>query len=327
MTVAPPSLGPGFDPIPASARLSETSYIGDPSREPLEIDTRPGEWFAYHWALRHTPDDLIYLVAIHADFVRNWREIVSAAEPIGAGWTEGATALFFDPVIADDEAAFDEIGNPVVPGLISNRGFVLHIYGDGGFPVRATGRDGRAVCVVLSDSDNPLAWSLLCGADRTKACLAEMARWREMVEEGEEPDEDSDDDIDDLVLLAMRTLDGVGPDAVEELERVFDCAVESDDVGEDVAHCAASELACHASDGPSWFEWLLDAFESEEDGEPRWGLRFAVAGVLRSRHDAEMERLLAERLRRSNEPWSHGETRALLLEAAAAGGYRSIAAK
>jgi len=175
--VAVPALGPRFDSFDRSSVLGELACVGDPPGD-LQLATRPGRWFAYRfikeggfddgtdepdenegpeweaWCENNSADDIVFLVALHADFVAVGLDLMRTAKVAGQAVANGATAFFYDAAVADDDFVFHDAlqeGDDTLGG----HGFRLGLYGDGDYPVRATERDGQVVCVVLSGSLYP----------------------------------------------------------------------------------------------------------------------------------------------------------------------------
>jgi len=285
-----PDLGASFEPI-GRATLGTKTVAGAPGRAEVALATLPGVWLGYRW-LAHASDEFGRLVAVHADHVGQVSALLAARSLVGSPNCDAASALVYDPAILDDPAAVDEIYDPVEPGLIAGRGFLLSLGGDGPYDVAAAKHGSRVACIVAGEAVSELEARLLRGEDREQVVIDELARWK--------PDEDRDFEPVPRAALAILAEPPASPAKLAALEQFIarlDGDLEAEvDADRGLLTDAIEVAALQAPD--RWFERLVAEFE-----RPAPGLVFAIARVLVATRNHELGDLVLAKLATDEAPW------------------------
>lgn len=150
---------PGLDYIGPFDVQSRELVIGEwtesTSDQPADVSPRyctivaahPGTWHAF---LQLDEDDLIGLVAVHADAVRDIETLSHDAADVAVLMVHGGAMAIIDRAVRDDPTYVDAARFPLfLNDVTEGRGCHCATGGDGAFVVRTATREGAAVFVTV----------------------------------------------------------------------------------------------------------------------------------------------------------------------------------
>lgn len=111
------------------------------------IAARSGTWHAF---LQLDEDELVGLVAVHADAVPDVETLSYDATDVAVLMVHGGAMAMIDSAVRDDPKYVDAARFPLfLNDVTEGRGCHSATGGDGAFPVRAANRDGAAVFITV----------------------------------------------------------------------------------------------------------------------------------------------------------------------------------
>lgn len=263
---------PLFEPL-GRATFGDRVLVGDPGDDAVAIVATPGTWIGFQWSIDGDVAGA-QVVAVHEHHARDVLALLATSLPRPDANAEAASANVYDATAVADPAVLDELGDPVEPGRIADRGFSVALGGDGAYAVRAAYHGDRAVCIVAGHALHPFERDLLLGREPAFDALDDL----------EELDDAAADRVRDLVDAVGDGRVPASPSLIAQLERLHAAA--------SLAACTASALA-RVADADRWLPPLVDHFE--RTGRAPW----YVVKALRAR--PALGRPLIARLDR--EPW------------------------